>query len=225
MAGEFISIPAIYPTFALTPNENPLSDGGKWDDYGRPPLMVASDGQSIHGTEEFSVNGSYYTEQVFTGSMIEGYGCAPGAGLGAALESQRIFAIIGSPTSFTGYSSGWGGGIGENYFFRRYDGGAGTFTALPGLVNPSGAPGPDKLGIRITPTAVEQWMQKSTYNGGNWFMVRTVADTTYRGATWFALETEEQGGVNEVGWRCFGAGVPNRTQIYRIIRGKPLVTA
>lgn len=216
MAG-FDDISEIYADFTdLIPYENPLSDGGNWDAYGRDPLMVAGpEANSIHGSIEFAVNGSYYTTP-FVGDILEAYGCAPQAGLGAALESQRLFAIIGSPTSFNGYSSAYGGGIGENYFFRRYDGSATSFTALPGAVNPDGRPSPQKLGIRITPTHVQQWAQRDGYNGDDWFMVREVADTTYRGTTWFALETEEQGGINEVGWRCFGALIDvDVPQIYR----------
>lgn len=205
--------PLLYDSFNLVPGENPLRDSGKWGEYStRPPLMAHNPtGNSIHGTVEFAVNGSLFKQQVFSGPIIEGYGCTPISGLGAALESNRIVALYGDPNSYAGYSSGYGGGIGESYFFRRYDAsGPGSFTSLGEV---SGTP-PDKLGIRITPTNEEQW----AYYSGAWHLIQSFSDGTHRGPVRFALETEEQGGIEEVAWTCFHAGVINRTQIYRIVR-------
>jgi hypothetical protein len=47
------------------------------------------------------------------------------------------------------------------------------------------------------------------------FLVQTHFGTEYRGQCFFALETEEQGGLNEVGWTCFFAQEIRRTQFYR----------
>jgi len=193
------------------PAENPLSDGGRWATYGRDPLQRGGTG-SIHGTVEFAVNGMYYVVSplTFTGDTIEVWACTPAAGLGAAIETHRIAFWLGTPDSFNGYLSAYGGGISENYFVRRYDGGALTFTGL----SETGGTTPEKLGLRITPTVVEQW----AYYGSAWNLIVSHADTTHRGSPWFAaLETEEQGGVAEVGFSCFGGGVINRTQIYRYV--------
>lgn len=200
----------IYTSFDLTPFENPLSDGGRWESYStRPPLQASSTGNSIHGTVEFAVNGSAYMERAFNGDIVEAYGCTPASGLGAALESHRIVALFGDVDSYNGYSSGYGGGIGSFFFFRRYDNG--SFTDL-GLIT-SGPP--DRLGIRITPTHVQQWASL----GGDFVLIQEFPDTAHRGPIHFALETEEQGGLEEVNWQCFAAGVVNRSQIYRILRG------
>ena len=201
-----------YPGFDLIPGENPLRDGANWGEYStRPPLRASDDGLAVHGTVEFPVNGSLYLGAIFQGEIIEAWGCAPGPGLGAAVESQRIVALT-DPANYEGYLSGYGGGIGEVYFMRRYDAaGPGSFTTLGEV----GGTGPELLGIRITPTDVEQW----AYYSGGWNLVQTFPDTNHRGPMWIALETEEQGGIEEVGWTCFAAGVPNRTQIYRVVRG------
>lgn len=223
MAAPMEGSALIYPTFGgLVPDENPLSDSGRWGSYStRPPLKVLDSGGAIHGTVEFAVNGSYYRQQSFQGPVIEAYGCRPDSGLGAALESNRIVALIGDPDAYNGYSSGYGGGIGEAYFFRRYDAfsftGIGDNGAADGGVG-VGGPGPEKLGIRILPDRVQQWGFNSGYSA-DWFLVQTAFDVTHRGPTFFALETEEQGGLEEVSWTCFAAGVLNRTQIYRVVRG------
>lgn len=210
MADPFLQ-PAIYPSFSLTPLENPLSDGGRWRSFAtRPPLMASDDGTAIHGTVDFPVCGSVYVEQVFQGPVIEAWGCRPESGLGAALESHRIVALIGNPDAYNGYSWGFGGGIGEEYFMRKYT--SGGFTGIGPPVSIS-SPRPSKMGIRLTPDAVEGW----AYAFGAWQLIYASGDTSLRGLTFIALETEEQGGTAEVGWTCFGAGAPKRTQIYRYV--------
>lgn len=211
----------IYPSFDdLIPGENPLRDGNKWREYStRPPLMVAGPGGSIHGTVEFAVNGSLYKAQVFRGDVVEGFGCRPDSGLGAALESNRIVALSDAD-AYTGFSSGYGGGIGESYFFRKYTNFAFTAIGDNGAADGGvgvGGPGPEKLGIRILADRVQQWGFNHFYSD-DWFLVQTyfeaIPPTTWR----FALETEEQGGIEEVGWTCFGAGVVNRPQFIRWLR-------
>ena len=199
----------IYRDFnSLVPDENPLSDGGRWSNDGdRPPLKVVDTGGSVHGTVEFAVNGSLYVERVFRGEVVEAYGCTPGTGLGAALESQRV-ALWVDPDRRTGYSIGHGGGISESYFFRRYDNSA--FTGIGGAHSRDDHP--EALGLRITPTEVQAWGQY----GGVWELVITAADIAHRGTFWAALETEEQGGIEEVGFTCFGAGVPTRSEFFRL---------
>jgi len=215
----FDTLTPIYPEGGTFPHgENPLSDGGKWRMYStRPPLQSKADGSALIGTVEFAVNGSYYAALPFQGKVIEAYGCRPESGLGAALESHRIVALFGDPDGYTGYSSGFGGGIGESYFFRLYSGGTSSFVgigddgAADGGVG-AGGPRPRKLGIRITPDRVQQWGWTSATG---WFLVQTHFGTEYRGQCFFALETEEQGGLNEVGWTCFFAQEIRRTQFYR----------
>lgn len=208
MPNPFEGVPLAYSDFNDLPSgENPLSDGGRWSNDGdRPPLMVRVGGGSIHGTVEFAVNGSLYVEKVFRGDIIEVYACTPGTGLGAALESQRV-ALWTNPDARTGYSIGWGGGIGEEFFLRRYDSNA--FVGIGGAHTRDDHP--DLLGLRITPTEVQAW---GNYLGV-WEQVVTAADTTHRGTFWAALETEEQGGIEEVGFSCFGGGIPNRSQFFR----------
>lgn len=214
MAGEFESVPLLYPVFNLIPNENPLSDSGKWGPDGdRPPLMAGSDGLSIHGSVEFVVNGSLYVEKAFVGPIKEAYACTPDPDLGAALESQRV-ALWTDPNARTGYSIGHGGGIGQTYFFRKY-----TSNAFIGIGStPSREEHPNRLGLRITPTEVQAW---GFYIGDTpeWQLISVEADSEHRGPMWCALETEEQGGLNEVSFQCFAGGVPNRTQIYRVVKG------
>lgn len=213
MPEPFEGVPQLYPDFNdLVPGEDPLSDGGKWTAlFNRPPLKVGNSGGYVHGTVEFAVNGSVYIAQAFTGEVVEAYGCAPGAGLGAALESQRV-ALWTDPTNLVGYSSGYGGGISESYFFRRYDGGAvGNFVDIGGAHSRDDHP--DKIGIRVTPNDVEQW---GYYSGEGWVLIQTaVGEMAYRGSFYGSLETEEQGGIEEVGFSCFGGGVPNRQQFFR----------
>ena len=211
----------IYSDFNdLIPNENPLSDNGNWVNLlQRPPLKVNSTATGIHGTVEFAVNGSLYVGKVFNGPIIEAYGCRPESGLGAALESHRIVALIGNPDNYTGYSSGFGGGIGESYFFRMYSSFAftpiGDNGAADGGTGVGGAR-PQKLGIRILPDRVQQWGYHTV--AGGWFLVQTHFGNEHRGPTRIALETEEQGGLSEVSWGCLFGVAPNRTQIYRIVR-------
>ena len=212
---DFGEVSILYTDFdGLVPDETPLRDGGKWGEYSnRPPLKVRDTGGSIHGTVDGPVCGSVFVAKVFVGNVIEAYGCTPGSGLGAALESHRIVALIGDPDAYNGYSSGYGGGISEGYFFRRYT--EFGFGPLDGIVAGTDPGPPEKLGIRITPDRVEQW----AYAGGTWTLVQTGFDTTHRGAVRFALETEEQGGTEEVAWECFAAGIPRRTQFFRWTRG------
>ena len=204
----------ILDTFMSYP-ENPYSNGGMWSAgyYNRPPLESEGPGY-VHGTVDFPVNGMAYLRQVFRGDVIEAFGCTPGTGLGAALESQRVALWLGNPDNLVGYLSGHGGGISEFYFFRKYTGG-GAFENPDGMTGPITDVHPDKIGIRITPTGVEQWGEIA----GVWTLIQSSTDTDYRGTFYAALETEEQGGTDEVGFSCFGAGVPNRTQIYRVVRG------
>jgi len=207
----------IYPDNDFPPGENPLSDGGKWYSWARFPLQSKGDGSAIIGTEEFAVNGSMYVAETFNGNIIEAYGCRPESGLGAALESHRIVALT-DPVSYVGYSSGFGGGITESYFFRKYSGSTGTWDDIAGDVIVDFDPQrPSKLGIRITPSTVEQWGFYTAVGDTteDWHLVQYSNDTSIRGTFYIGLETEEQGGVNEVGWTCFGAQVIRRTQFYR----------
>lgn len=195
------------------PNENPLSDSGRWANYGgRPPLRRVTGG--AFPTVEFPPNGSYWTVDAFR-SPCEAWGCREGGGLGAANESWRIGMWLNDPNLLTGYLALYGGGIGETYVIRRYTNG--SFTDL---VEVGGSP-PSRLGIRITPTTVEQWAQVA----GVWALVQFVNDTTYRGVFYVGLELEEQGGINEVWWSCFGGGILNRQHIYRILRVNPGIPA
>jgi hypothetical protein len=196
----------IYPSFNLPPGEEPLSDGGRWGPYSvRPQLRASDSGLHIHGTEVFVVNGSYYKQKAYHGPVVSAYGCMLGSGLGAALESNRIVALIGDVDEYNGYSSGFGGGIGQTYFFRRYDNF--EFTGIGG--GPWTNQAPAKLGIRITPDRVEQWAYFGGPSGEQWYLIQFANDTTYRGPVHFALETEEAGSITEVGWSCFGAGTEN----------------
>lgn len=220
---EFDPAP-IYSEFALIPNENPLSDSGRWGPYygGRPPLMVDGAGTGIHGTVEFAVNGSMYRQQTFRGADVQAYGCRPESGLGAALESNRIVALA-DPLAYTGFSSGWGGGIGESYFFRKYTNFA--FIGIggpPGLAwEPGGAPPfPARLGIRILPDRVEQWAGPEE-GMGDMFLVQTHFETIPQIPWYFALETEEQGGINEVAWTCFFAGVKDEPEFLTWLPSQP----
>lgn len=204
----FESMPLLYN--ADFPAENPLSDGGAWGTlWTRPPLM--GEGGGVHGTVEFVVNGSLYIRDVYYGSTVEAVGCPADSGLGAANESYRI-AFWLDPSNLIGYSWGYGGGIGQSFFMRRYDGGS-SFTTI-GSANTRNDH-PTQMGIRITPTDVEGW---GLY-AGVWEKVSFAADTTYRGPFYASLETEEQGGTVEVAWGCFGAHVVNRQYIYRWLKG------
>lgn len=211
MPNPFEGAPGIYDDFSHLPSgENPLSDGGRWSNDGdRPPLMVSVGSGSIHGTVEFAVNGSLYVEKVFKGNIIEVYACTPDSGLGAALESQRV-ALWTNPDNRTGYSIGHGGGIGQEFFLRRYD--SNSFVAIGGAHVRDDHP--RKLGLRITPTEVQAWGYYE-FEIPHWQQVVTAADTTHRGTFWAALETEEQGGIEEVGFDCFNGGIPNRSQFFR----------
>lgn len=198
------------------PAENPLFDSGRWAEYGRDPLRRNGTG-TVLPTVEFPPNGMYWTVNAFQGDC-EIWGCSTGGGLGAALEGWRIAFWLGSPTSFTGYLSGYGGGIGKNFFLRNYSGGPNSFTDIGGHPNPGY---PDKIGLRITASEVEQWGEYS----GVWSLIQAVGDTSHRGVFFAAIELEEQGGINEVGWGCFGGGVLNRQHIYRILRAPQLASA
>lgn len=203
-----------FSVFDVAVPENPFSDGGQWSAgyWLRPPLMGGGPGgASVHGTVEFAVNGMYYLPRRFSEPIVEVYGCRDESGLGAALESHRIALYLDPENLASGYSSGYGGGISQSYFFRRYsfNGDQIGIGDVPASTDAS----PEKLGLRITPERVEQWGQIS----GVWTLITYAADTLYRGAFYLALETEEQGGINEVGWTCVGAVGKNRTQIYRIL--------
>jgi hypothetical protein len=193
--------------------ENPLSEGGAWATYGSPPdrypLQKMAPG-SVTPTTEFFVNGMYYTRQTFL-PTCEVFACVEGGGLGAANESWRVVFWLGHPDSATGYLSGFGGGIGEEYFVRKYNGGSFDNWTTLGTLDTTN---PVKLGLRITASAVEQWAEF----GGTWSLIQSFGDTTYRGAFYAAIEMEEQGSVGNVGMGCFGAGVKNRQHIYRVLR-------
>lgn len=194
--------------FVYSPSsENPLSHGGRWGSYfTRPPLRKV--GAHANPTVEFAVNGSYWTPDVFIGDA-EAWGCVSGGGLGAANESWRVALWKDDPNQMVGYSSGFGGGISENYFFRRYDGGGSYFE-----LSQVGATPPEKLGIRVTATSVQQW----AYYSGDWHLIDEKPDTTYRGAFYASIELEEQGGIDELSFDCFGAGVKNRQHFYRWVK-------
>lgn len=200
--------------FAGSP-ENPLSEGGKWAEYGRFPLQKMGPG-SVTPTMEFFVNGMYWTVSAFR-SPCEVFACVGGGGLGAANESWRVCLWKDDPTAGVGYMAAFGGGIGEDYFMRRYDGGFNNFVGIAGVDTTN----PEKIGLRITNTDVEEW----AYFSGDWHLLLTVPDTTYRGTFFAAIEMEEQGSVGNVSMGCFGGGVINRQHIYRILRGKQGVPA
>jgi hypothetical protein len=202
------------PEFGLTPQlsdfagpaENPLYEDGRWASYfSRPPLQRGGI-QNAFGTVEFIVNGSYWTPQSFSGDYVEIWACTPNSGLGAALETYRLLLLLDDPDQMVGYFSSYGGGIGESFVMRKYTGG-GQFTQLGEV----GGDWPVKLGLRITPTDVEQW----TYDGFTWSLVQSFPDTSYRGNFYAALETEEQGGLGAVAFICFGGGAPIRSQFFR----------
>lgn len=207
----FPQVGRLVEAFDDPPNESPLSQGGIWEPYGSPPdrFPLRAGGGVAKPTEEFNVNGMYYAPRAFQ-SPCEIFGCLSGGGLGAALEGWRVAFWLGSPQSATGYLAGFGGGIGKDFFLRRYDGGFSSFTGIGGL---SGQAYPDLLGMRITDTEVEIW--RGDDPGPVWTLVDSAADTTYRGLFYAAIELEEQGGIDELGFGCFGVGVKNRQHIYR----------
>jgi hypothetical protein len=209
MPDPFPSVPLQSEFVGTGIEENPLSEGGSWGVYDRPPLRKAAAGGALP-SQEFVVNGSYWTRNVFL-QTCEAFCCPTGGGLGAALESWRLVFWLTTPTVNNGYMSAYGGGIGQDYFFRRYDGG--SFTGIGDYAG--GAPGPNKIGIRITPDRVEQW----AFYSGAWNLISTALDTTHRGVFYVALECEEQGGINDLGFGCFGVGQINRQHIYRVLRG------
>ena len=204
------------------PAENPLSEAGSWATYGAPPerYPLRKSTTSALPTFEFNVNGMYWTRAVFQ-SPCEVWGCISGGGLGAALEGWRLAFWHNSPYSAAGYLAGFGGGIGKDFFLRRYDGGSyGNFSGIGGL---GGQPYPDYLGLRIGASEVEIW--RGDNPGPVWTMVDSAADTTYRGVFYAAIELEEQGGIDELGWGCFGVGIKNRQHIYRWVRAQKGVPA
>jgi len=210
---------ADFPTTSLLsefvgPDENPLYENGAWAQYAdRFPLQRFNNGAIV--TEEFAVNGMYWTRDTYIG-LAEVWACTSGGGLGAALETWRVALWQDDPDSKIGYLTYYGGGIGEEYVIRRYDGG-GSFTGIASL----DTAGPSKIGMRLTPTHVECW----AYFSGQWNFIVSAADATYRGTFFAAVEMEEQGGIGNLGMGCFGAGVINRQHIYRVIRAKKAVPA
>jgi hypothetical protein len=194
------------------PAENPLYEDGAWLQFNnQPPLKKTALGtvtDSIHG----ETNYSYYTRQMFSSnSVVEVWMCTDGGQLGAAVESWRIGLALNTGDGWNGYLVLFGGGIGSDYFIRRYDGGG--FTNL--ITQNDGFP--QRIGIRIDGSSIQAW---GMY-GGVWSMRTSIADTTYRGFfhAFIGIEDPTGGGLSS---SCFGAGYINRTQIYRIIRGRSL---
>lgn len=207
---EFPSSPEIsdFDEIPVDP-EYPLSDSGRWRVYGNRFEFIGHIGHIATGTE-FAVNGQFYTPRTFRADgelSAEVWACAPGAGLGAANESQRLLMWLDDPESAVGYLFGYGGGVGELYFARRYNGSFTSWTEL----GEWGSTSRDALGMRITPVGLEFWRR----DGGVWSIVGTVADITHRGTFYAALEAESQGCTDCIGFGCFGGGEVQRTQLIR----------
>lgn len=192
------------------PAENPLSEGGAWLQLEiQPPLQKLSTGDltdSIHG----DTNYSYWARDQFDSSgLVEVWACIDGGQLGAAIDSWRVLLAHSVGGDWDGYLVLLGGGILDDIVIRRYDNGVPT-----GLISVSGG-SPRKIGMRINGPVIEAWSAPLV---GAWSLITSVTDTTYRGQFYagFGIEDPTGGGVTI---SCVGGGVPNRTQIYRVVPG------
>ena len=157
-------------------------------------------------------NYSYWTRDAFSGDIVEAWMCTSGGQLGAAVETWRIALLLDDPAQFQGYLGYFGGGITKEIVIRQYDD-VGTQNVIAQGALPGGAY-PEMIGLRINGDAVEFWAMIT----GTWALYLTVNDTTYRGAFYLVIGTEDPTGGG-LSISCFGGGVKNRTQIYRVIRG------
>lgn len=159
---------------------------------------------SVHN----GTNYSYWTRGVFsTPSIVEVWACLDGGHLGAALETWRValWKVLGDARD--GYLAYMGGGIGKEIAIRRYTGG--SFTDIAQV----GADYPERLGLRIDGANVECWSSL----GGVWALRCSAVDNTHRGGFYLSIGIEDPtaGGLS---MPCFGGGVRNRSQIFRLLR-------
>jgi hypothetical protein len=196
------------------PSENPLSMGGTWTQLtgARPPLQKV--GASVTNSQA-ALCYSVYTQDVFyaTGdNIIEVWGCSSGGQLGAALETWRV-ALWQAPYYLSrGYRCYYGGGIGKGFSIARIDDPTGPANGIAS----AGGGYPTNLGMRIDGAAIQCWA--SYDNGVTYALMCEGNETTYRGNFYLGLGIEEDA-IGDLGFTCFGGGIKNRTQIYRIIRG------
>jgi hypothetical protein len=200
------------------PAENPLSEDGAWLQFNtQPPLqkLVTGGNGYLTDSEHGETNYSYWTRRQFSSSgLLELWACITGGQLGAAVESWRVVLATSVGDSWNGYLVLFGGGIFSGYTIRRYSGG--DFTNIGG----ASAGFPDKLGIRIDGNDIQAWGEY----GGVWSLEASVSDTTHRGMFYLALGIEDPTGGG-LSISCVGGGIPNRTQIYRLVQGRRRVEA
>jgi len=206
----------IVGTFDNPPTENPLSQGGLWARASsQPPLMAV--GGAAHDSINGDANYSYYTDlPMVDQEYMEAWGCAGGGSLGAAVDTHRVFlwqnVDVMNPRGYLMY---FGGGIGEAYVIRRYNGGGITDNEN---IAASGGTAGNRYGLAIRGDTIEAWAR----HAGTWVLEVSVVDTTFRGGTWYGglgCEDPTNGGVF---WTCFGAGIDeDMSQIYRRVPGRP----
>lgn len=193
------------------PNENPLSDGGRWIQgfFGYP---LHREGNIAKVTTEGVLNGMVWVANIFP-SPCEVWACTNGGQLGAALETWRVGMFLSTPYDQIGYQSYYGGALNKAFVIRRYDG-VGSWTEL---ISFQTLAYPERIGMRITTTHIEQWARYS----GVWTFIHQAADTNHRGPFLASIAMEIQGGVDQLWMGCFGAGMKNRQHIYRWLNAKP----
>lgn len=208
------------------PPEDPLREGTRW----LPPFLgdkntgaILLDMRKEGGTatdkhHDAQLDGflaySYWTQQQFEGDNVEVWGMPVGGQLGAALETWRLFMWqqLDPPVGYLVYI---GGALSKETRIRKYNGGAFSFEGLGG----SGESYCDGLMLRINGQRIEVWAYNGAgdiFDDANWHLRCFSIDTSYRGPFYIGMGVEDPttGGL---GWTAFGGGIPNRTQIYRIL--------
>lgn len=189
------------------PAENPLSEGGTWQQLTpeRSPLRKTGANTVTNTTFGFP-DYSVYVKEAFFGNA-EVWACPIDGQLGAALETWRISIWTEIGVDVKGYQLYHGGALSKDLVLRKYTGGIGSFTGIGGL---GGVGYPDGMGLKINGNEVEAWTEVA----GVWSLIFSVTDTPGTGPFYLGLGLEDPttGGLS---FSCFGGGTRKRSQFFR----------
>lgn len=182
-------------------DENPLSQGGNWENFAAIPCRVVS-----NECASAAGNGIAAYVGLNLGTVQE---CWCEFGSFVLAVNQSIYAtarvtINGAANTWSGYAMIWAyNGITEQIQLRRIVNNVETVLAFQ---DPFSMTAGDRIAVRTDESRIEGW----TYNGGVWTLRLTATDATITSGE---VGLSISGGATRVS--SFGGGVPFLPQIVR----------
>lgn len=204
------------------PDESPLSWDGRWQTlrYAASPLSLSSGAVGILGVSPSVSPASYWQPNVWYGN-VECWGRGWGGndlseGLSLYLHMWNTYYQAGNPALLTGYRAMWSDDVigGPHMTLYRYNG-SGSPTVLAG---PTAGVSFDCTGglnlFRKMGDTLEAWKTTDSTGLTGWTLLISATDSTYSyGFVGLGTQQDDE----NPGWKLFGGGSLNRSQIYRYI--------